>query len=197
MNALPLRVVKVGGSLLNWPELGSALACWLKRQPPAQTLLLAGGGALVAEIRAADERYGLGERVAHWLAIDALAITATILTAAIEELLIDTADRPPVSVVSPGEFLRNHEPTLPKTRLAESWAVSSDSIAARMAITAGAAELVLLKSRTPPVVAADETHSLADRLAQLARQGYVDPFLAQLAAELPPLRMVNLREEIT
>jgi hypothetical protein len=63
-----------------------------------------------------------------------------------------------------------------------------------MAITAGAAELVLLKSKTPPDVAMDETRALSDRLAELARQGYVDSFLAELAAELPPLRMVNLRE---
>jgi aspartokinase-like uncharacterized kinase len=86
-------------------------------------------------------------------------------------------------IFAPEAWLRDREPQLPGTRLPESWDVTSDSIAARLAICTGADELVLLKSADPP----------SRDLQELADAGYVDKFLPKLADELPPWRMVNLR----
>ena len=40
-----LRVIKVGGSLFEYPSLAKALTRWFAQQPPMQNLLITGGGA--------------------------------------------------------------------------------------------------------------------------------------------------------
>ena len=70
--------------------------------------------------------------------------------------------------------------------LPHSWDVTSDSIAARLAVLAGADELVLLKSGLP-------AGSLT--LAQAAETGYVDRYFPVAAAGVPRVRCVNLRAD--
>jgi aspartokinase-like uncharacterized kinase len=179
------RVVKVGGSLLNLPDLGVRIQNWLGQQVPAQNILVPGGGILVDAVR----MQSIGDDASdHWSCIaimDALALTLagnfpTLKSITSPEDLPATADN---YVLAPEAWLRECEPLLPGTRLIESWDVTSDSIAARLAICTGADELVLLKSADPP----------SRDLQELADAGYVDKFLPQLAGELPPWRIVNLR----
>ena len=193
---MKLRVVKVGGSLLEWPPLPRALAQWLRDQPPAHHVLLAGGGALADAIRRADAAFRLGEETAHWLCVEALGTTARLLAA---------LHRPPLPLVAsfsalqghltcgeamtlvldPRDFLTQHEPHLPGRPLAHTWDVTSDSIAARVAEALAADELVLLKSADPPPGAT---------LDNLAACGLVDTYFPRAAENIKNrVRLVNVR----
>jgi aspartokinase-like uncharacterized kinase len=179
------RVVKVGGSLLNLPDLGDHIQKWLDQQAPAQNILIPGGGILVDAIRMESQGNDASD---HWSCVaimNALALTfadsipcSRCITSS--DMLAETNGR---FVFAPEAWLRDHEPLFPGTRLPESWDVTSDSIAARLAICTSADELVLLKSAEPP----------SNNLQELSDAGYVDKFLPKLAGELPPWRCVNLR----
>ena len=183
----PVRVVKVGGSLLrHQPEAqakepAASLTKWLAQQLPAVNVLVAGGGEFAETIRRADATHGLGEEAAHWLCVDALSVTARLL-GAIMKMPVVTEERelpcvcPSVCVFDPAAFLRNIEPRLFAHPLPHTWAVTSDSIAARIAESLAASELVLLKSCLP-----------------VANRGYVDGYFPVAASKLPPIRCVNLR----
>jgi aspartokinase-like uncharacterized kinase len=179
------RVIKVGGSLFDLPDLGERIQRWLDSHPPARNVLIAGGGWLADEIRqqsSGDDQHN------HWACIEAMNAMsrklAKLLPGAqlIEELPAAQADVG-VFVFTPLAWLHRHEVNYPGTKLPASWDVTSDAIAARLAICTGAAELVLLKSADPP----------SRDLQELADTGYVDKFLPTLADELPPWRCVNLR----
>ena len=200
MRPIPLRIVKVGGSLLDWPQLGGALRKWLELAPPATNVLIGGGGKFAAAVRAADVQHTLGGPRAHWLAIDTMSITAQLVAHLVDvepvtdyRVLEVQHSEPRTIVFDPAPFLRQIEPELPGTTLPASWDVTSDSIAARLAIVLAADELVLLKSQSPPGNHQETIEP--SRLAELAAMLYVDRFLPRLAAELSRVRAVNLRAQ--
>jgi 5-(aminomethyl)-3-furanmethanol phosphate kinase len=190
----PVRVLKVGGSLFDWPELPRGLAAFVEAQPPAINVLVAGGGELADVIRRTDARLGLGEKAAHWLCIEALGITAQMLAKLLDaplvrslvELRTGLAQASPVTrVFDPREFLVRDEPHQPGMPLPHTWATTSDSIAARLARVLQAEELVLLKSADP---------LLPSTIEDLAAAGYVDcHFPAAVSDGTFRVRMVNLR----
>jgi 5-(aminomethyl)-3-furanmethanol phosphate kinase len=180
-----IRVTKVGGSLLNLPDLSDRIQRWLDQQAPAQNILILGGGILVDAIRTESQGDDASD---HWSCIaimNALALTFASNVSAAQCITspVNLAKSNSCYVFAPETWLRDHEPHLPGTRLPESWDVTSDSIAARLAICTGADELVLLKSADPP----------SRDLQELADAGYVDKFFPKLRGELAPWRMVNLR----
>lgn len=187
-----LRVVKVGGSLLDWPPLAQVLPRWLASQPPAGQVLVCGGGVWCDALRQVQRHFALSEEGLHWLCVEALGVTAGLL-AQMLKLPPPEKDwrragqracaRQPAVVLDPRSFLHEEEPQLPGTVLPHDWSVSSDSIAARLAQVLEADELVLLKSADPP----------SRELAALAETGYVDRHLVRAWPRGMPLRMVNLR----
>lgn len=191
----PLRVVKVGGSLFDWPELPRALRDFLQAEPAAVNVLLAGGGDLAEAIRRADATLSIGEEAAHRLCIEALGITARMLAGVASLTLVQTVDElrevvgrkgPRTAVLDPREFLADDEPRLAGNVLPHAWNVTSDSIAARLAYALDADELVLLKSADPPA-----WRTLRD----LADAGYVDGHFPLAGKALEPrVRCVNLRK---
>lgn len=184
------RVVKLGGSLLDLPDLAPRLRQWLERQPRCSTVIVAGGGRMADAVRTADRLHGLGETVSHWLCIRVMTIQAELLGALSPEATVcrSLAEwrslKSELAILDPWNFLREEEPRLAGQRLPESWDVTSDSIAARLASAIGAAELVLLKSTLPAPAAT---------LADAAATGYVDAFMPRLADCVPRVRCVNLR----
>jgi len=189
-----VRVVKVGGSLLDLPDLAGRLRHWLAVQTPAHHVLVTGGGLLVDQIRQWHSLRPLSEAAAHWMCIDAMTITAHLLHDRLPEIALIEDDRllcqrvghRDCTIFGPALWMRHSEPGIAGTRLPASWEVTSDAIAGRLAVVLAADELVLMKSALP-------AESDATKLAALAATGYVDPMLPRLAEELPPCRLVNLR----
>ena len=185
-------VVKVGGSLYDWPDLGPHLRRWLDAHVPRETILVPGGGRFADVVRDFDRVHRLGEETAHWLALRALTINADLLAALLlgacvidgpdlAELVWEQGRRPVLDALA---FCESDEAGA--GRLPHTWAVTSDSIAARVAVTAGAQELVLLKSAPPP----------PGDVAAWAAVGYVDAWLPRvLAGSGVRLRVVDLRAE--
>ena len=194
MNTCPVRVVKVGGSLFDLPDLADRLREWLSRQSPAHHLLLAGGGPLADQVRQWHALSPLEESVAHWMCVDLLTVSAHLLHARLPDISLVEDDRllcqrvglRGCTIFGPAVWMRHGEPKLPGTSLPPTWEVTGDSIAARLAVVLGAEELVLMKSTLPK-------DGLDGGIRAFSAAGYVDPMLARLVEELPPIRLVNLR----
>ncbi len=183
-----VRIVKLGGSLLDWPELASRLRAWLAVQPPSVHVLIVGGGALVDTLRELDAAHALPPETSHLLAIRAMSITAALVAGLIPEArLVDAIERldrselGSLQILDVQKFLIQDQAS--GNPLPASWDVTSDSIAARVATALEAAELVLLKSALP----AGWTN-----LESLARSGYVDAYFPRAAYSLR-VRCLNLR----
>jgi len=194
MTGSPLRVVKLGGSLFDLPELRERLRAWLALQSPAGTVLVVGGGALANAIRRADRLHGLSAESAHWLCIRAMSLNARLAAELLRDaaLAADTASirrlcaEGRFAILDPWPFLHEEEPRLSDSPLPCSWEVTSDSIAARLASILSAIELVLLKSALP---------NPGTDLHSAALSGYVDPFFPRAAAGLQIIRCVDLRSD--
>lgn len=194
MSGLPIRVVKVGCSLFERPDLPAQLSNWLAAQPPALHLFVAGAGELADSIKNWDARFQLGEAVSHWMCVRALSITARALTHILDgaSLLGDwnsvrgwvAPRQESVAVLDVWEFLRKTEPQAPPEPLPHTWRVTTDSIAARVAEVLNADELVLLKARAAP---AGE-----DDFAALADSGYVDEYFPTIAPRLKRVTFARL-----
>src|SRR4051794_38943363 len=107
-------VIKVGGSLLEWPELPRRLAGFLNDRragdlSTSHCILIAGGGTIVNQIRTLDRIHGLGDERAHRLAIHALDLSARILASLLPgsvvvdgpEAIDAVSDRGQIAVLAP------------------------------------------------------------------------------------------------
>jgi len=190
-----LVVVKVGGSLLDWPELPGRLTAYLNARRALDSLerivLIAGGGLAADWIRALDRIHGLGEQSADALARHALDLTAVVLAGVIPEsiacdrleMLKDAWDSGSIPILAPRSVLLEIDRT-GEYRLPASWDVTSDAIAASITAFLGAGSLVLVKSAPLPPGA---TRRVAARL------GLVDPMFPKVAGSIPRVEYVNLR----
>jgi aspartokinase-like uncharacterized kinase len=183
-------VIKVGGSLLDWPGLPARLAEVLAGQT-RPVVLIVGGGRAADWVRDLDRWHGLGEEPAHALALHALDLTAHLLAALVPGLevvpgidvlgAVWRSDRLPI--LAPRTFLEEEDRLAPDP-LPRSWAVTSDSIAARVAVRLDAEELLLLKSAPLPP---------GTGRAEAARLGLVDPTFPAVARGLGCVLYLNLR----
>lgn len=172
-------VVKVGGSLYDHPGLGSGLRSYLGSLG-SPVLLVPGGGAVTDAVRELDILHQLGEEAAHWLALRSLAVTAGFL----RHLTLGWRLR--VTVLDAFAFAVEDESR--QGALPHSWAVTSDSIAARAAVVHQAERLVLLKSvDVPPKTP----------WAEAAERGWVDRhFPGVIADAMFPIEVVNFRRQL-
>jgi 5-(aminomethyl)-3-furanmethanol phosphate kinase len=178
-------VVKVGGSLFAWPELGGKLRAWLAALAGENVLLIPGGGATADAIRALDRTHQLGEEASHWLALEALSLNARFLHRLLPEARIVTDFAASgLAILDPAPFFQADERR--PDHLPHSWQVTSDSLAVRAAVLAQARALILLKS---VAWAGDDWH--AARRAGVV-DGYFADALTQAHAEMC-VRVVNLR----
>jgi aspartokinase-like uncharacterized kinase len=185
-------VIKVGGSLLDWPEFPARLRAYLGPPRPGPVLVV-GGGKTVDVLRALDSAHGIGENQAHALALRALDLTAAIVAALAPRLFV--VERPEdvaraweqgrTPVLAPRWFMEHIDRTGPDP-LPETWATTSDSIAARVARHLAAESLVLLKSTAPD--------GDLDR-ESAARLGLVDPVFPRASRGLGRVHLIDLRAD--
>jgi aspartokinase-like uncharacterized kinase len=192
-----LAVIKVGGSLFDWPELPSQLEAFVKVQFPrngiARPILIAGGGRLADVVREFDRIHHLGNETAHHLALHAMELSARLLCAVVPGAdLIDSLESVEgvfanfrLSVLAPLRTICAIEKA-DDDPLPTSWAVTSDSIAARIAAHAKASRLILLKSASIRP---------ASTRQEAAHAGLVDPFFPEAAQALKRIEYLNLRDE--
>lgn len=188
-------VIKVGGSLLDWPPLPIRLGAYLRSRQAERPVVIVGGGRAADLVRELDTTHGLGDIVSHDLALRALDLTAHVLAALVPGLDVvedvkafaDVWRSGRIPLLAPRRFLdeddRRAADPLPK-----SWDVTTDSIAARVAVRLAAGELVLLKSTSLPPG--------CDR-HEAARRGLVDLTFPELSKTVECVTYVNLRHSET
>lgn len=164
-------VVKVGGGLLELPgalEAAAGAVAALARH--WRVIVVPGGGPLADAVRRLDERIGLSDDAAHWMAMLAMDQYAHLLAERIERAVLveepggvrEALAAGRVAVLAPARWMRSAD-VLP-----HSWDATSDSVAAFIAGALGARHLVLVKP------ADGEPEALVDRC-----------FLAVVPAGLP------------
>jgi aspartokinase-like uncharacterized kinase len=182
-------VVKLGGSLFDLPGLGCHLSHYLD-QLAAPVLLVPGGGLLVETLRDLDRKHSFGDEASHWLSLRAMSINAHMTSKLIDGSVVvqnvsGCSDRwsvGSVAILDAFEFARRDEGN--PGCLPHSWAVTSDSVAARVAVVSGATELILLKSV--------DWRSDGDWQAA-QQQGVVDGYFKNAVTPRVPVRVVNFR----
>jgi len=187
----PFMVYKVGGSLLDVPDLPAMIRDVLAQRPETSPLLVAGGGRAADLVREWDHVHGLGEELSHALALEAMDLGASLLSSLFPEARLVRSEEQArraagdhaLSILCAGCFIKAAEAD-GQQALEQSWKITSDSIAAWTANVLGAAELVLVKSVPVP---RDST------LAGAAEAGLVDECFPAIARDLPALGWVNAR----
>lgn len=195
---MKLRVVKLGGSLFDLPDLGRRVENWLAQQDPQPTVLIAGGGMFVDAVRRFDEVQKLPVYVSHLLALGGMKLASQALSALLPDLeYVSEVDRLGFTFasISTGNtssdyagiwcvvdyWLSEIEPTLAGD-VPVDWTLTSDSIVAILSERWQADSIVLLKSCEQPGATPQNWRAA----------GAVDPQFAELVAELN-VSWVNLR----
>jgi 5-(aminomethyl)-3-furanmethanol phosphate kinase len=196
VRASSLTVIKVGGSLFDWPEFPQRMAGFLTSLKAAdqdgRIVLIAGGGPAADIVRTLDRIHAIGDQAAHWLALHAMDLTAVILaellpgTVGVQtpEAMTAVWSTGAIPVLAPRATLEQVERS-GENNLPASWDVTSDTIAAWMAWRMAADRLILVKSAPLPLEANRQ---------EAARLGLVDPMFPIVARPLQRVEYLNLRE---
>ena len=189
--SLPIRVIKLGGSLLQRPTLRQDMLDWLQKQSQALHVCIVGGGKIVDAMRELDGVHGLDKQAMHWRCVEMLTSTFEIACELFPDWIAvrskgqfdqilglkQTPSCKPFLVNVPGFYSSARRLELPCD-----WRTTTDAIAAALSIDLSADELVLLKSCDVPDV----------DLTDLSNQGVVDQAIVGLADGIPRVRIVRL-----
>lgn len=145
-------VVKLGGSLLGSPELESWLEI-VSRYGDGKVVIVPGGGIFADAVREAQQLTGISNKVAHHLAVQAMdqygvlmaGLNRSLATAASELEIAERGWQHRGIIWLPSKMVCADED------IPTSWEVTSDSLAAWLAHTLGAEQLVLVKSQRPQI----------------------------------------------
>ncbi len=186
-------VFKIGGSLLDLPDLAVRLRQLLAQLEGHQPLLVCGGGIAADMVRQWHRDFKLSEERCHWLALEAIRLNQHLLLELLPECkLIATRDtaasawqRGRVPLLDLVAFVRDEESQLSvDDHLSHNWNVTSDSLAAWVARRWHAQRLTLLKSTNLPPTT---------NWQQAADAGLVDPHFPQAVKGIPFVEWLNLR----
>ena len=160
-------VVKLGGSLANYPD---ALRRWLRvlsETGQGQVIIVPGGSFFADWVREAQERWAFDDAAAHAMGLRAMEQYGIMLCGMQKGLVLARAEAEIQKALQ-----ENQVPvwlpvqTLASEDLSPSWDVTSDSLAAWLARRLNAEYLVLVKSCALPEGEMD--------MVELSRKGIVD-----------------------
>ena len=185
---LPLRVIKLGGSLIESTKTPQLVQTWLSENRDARNVWVTGGGRWANDVRKFDQTHAVPKASTHWAAISAMSLTANLLAGWFPSwpMIVSceqfdrwqhAGDGPTNVILSTDSILRQLNCDLPC-----SWDVTSDSIAAWLAVKLSIHQLVLLKACEIPN---NDPHALS----QLS---IVDRYLPTLDLSNIEFRCVNL-----
>lgn len=186
-----LIVLKLGGSLLDCPDITDRLRGLVSDLATSRILIVVGGGGAADVVRHWSQVYSLSEEAAHWVALRSLSVTRALVKALLPEC-VEVGSREEASrcwaesavplLLDLEACLRQAE-SIDAAPLPHSWDVTSDSIAAWVATRWSAAELVLLKSvEMPPGISFD----------QASRDGLIDVHFSRVCTQIPRICWCNL-----
>lgn len=195
-----IRIIKVGGSLFDLPDLGVRIDRLLVELPPATNVLIAGGGKIADAAAAMQPIHQLTEEATHWLCIKALFATSELLRMLVpasrlteEPQNIQAAAFPSLWILDTEQILRSPNSHKVVTSLPQNATVTTDSIAAAVAVELGAEELILAKSTNWPT---EPSTTRFERLARAASLGLVDAHFPEASALVPKIGWNNLRAQL-
>ena len=189
-------VIKVGGSLSENPEdlktLGAELCCLAKRH---HFVVVPGGGKFADAVRDLDAKFALPAAVAHRMAILAMDQYGLLLSQVIPECgtcdSLEEAERlsemEKAAVFLPSKLLFQDDPFEP------SWDVTSDSIAAYIALRLNVAKTIFVTNVDGIFTKDPKKHADAvllnevsvGELLRLSSRTSVDKFLPNFLIEQP------------
>lgn len=189
-------IFKLGGSLLEQPELPRLMQLLISQRPDTVPVFVIGGGRAANLVREWDRIHGLQSDQAHWLAVDAMTFNERLLVSVCPAATLVDDDRAARAAIRSGhlpvlrarQFLEHSAATV-VAELPGSWEVTSDSIAATVAVAWEAGELVMVKSVNRPTGQASA--------AAAARAGLVDAYFPQVVEGIAAVGWANGRTEAT
>lgn len=214
---ISVRVIKLGGSLLDLPEIGVKLQQWLLGQPAAVNLIVVGGGEIVEAVRRLDQIHRFDPSQVHWWCVDLLTTTARIAAQQIPDcgLIVTRAELKYVleggsghpaesatyTVVPSAFYARDFHDGIFSSQhespqawdLPQTWETTTDSIAALLGLLTRAGELILMKSVDP--VGPNAAGQIGSAYEIWAKLGLVDAAFPRIATSIPKIRWVNLRAD--
>ncbi len=194
---MSITVLKLGGSLFDLADLSLRLQSVFLSLNGNRPLLICGGGDAADIVRRWHQCFGLDEDRSHWLALDAIRLNQRLLLDLLPKLELVVSreaaesawqnDRIPLLDLA--EFMRTEEVLLVvDERLPHTWDVTSDSLAAWVAVRWPAERLILLKSVDLPDAQVHDPE-------QLVKAGLIDSFFPRLMNSIPAIEWINLRRE--
>jgi len=173
-----LWIVKLGGSLADWPDL-RAWVRLLGGERAVDLVVVPGGGPFADQVRETQARWKFDDAAAHRMAILAMEQYGLMLAALSRGRIVPAATPVSIRKALRGGATPVWAPSAMcfadaagKGEIAETWDMTSDSLAAWLATRLRAEHLVLVKSARPPK---------AD-LRAMVRSGLIDRAFPRYAA---------------
>ncbi len=184
----PLRVIKLGGSLLKSGYLRDCLARIEQAYQGSRLVIVPGGGVFADQVRMVQQDWHFDDSTAHEMALLAMQQMALLFKSVQPSFVIaDTVSailKP--SVLNKVVIWSPCINELNQSGVPASWDISSDSLAVWLAAQLSADELILVKS-----VEIDPLLSVA----QLSERHIVDKaFSASVAAHWFPISIIHARQ---
>lgn len=193
-----IRVIKVGGSLFELPDLSERIGDFLSQLPVAINVLIAGGGKLTDVIEHWQSLHGFTDEQVHWLCIRALSVSAAWLQTLLPESMLGThpheirkSSAKSLWIFDAESLLRSNQVSQAVRSLPRNASVTTDSIAAAVSLELNASELILLKSTN---WLNQHISQRSDAIQTGAKVGLVDQHFPIITIAIARLGWVNLRQ---